>query len=91
MAWITVRNAEVTNVFYNDTGAKIKESFTKRDGEPGAMYFSAFFDGPHGLSIGDKGTFGGVLGVKPEMYQDKPQANVTINQATYEAAGGDDF
>lgn len=88
MAWITVRNAEVTNVFYNGLGAKIKESFTKGDGTPGAAYFSAFFTEPHGLEVGSLGTFGGTMGAKATEFEGKWRAEITLNNTTFQPVEG---
>lgn len=94
MAIISIRNAEVTRVFYNGKGAGIKESFTLRDGGEGARYYSAFFDEEHGLSEGDRGDFSGLLGTKVNQYEKdgetKYGVDVTLNSARFEAASDDD-
>lgn len=83
MAFITVNNAEVVNTFYNGQGAKLKETFKKRDGSEGSAYYSAFFNEPHGLAVGAKGKFNGQLGVKASSYEKdgetKHGVDVTLN------------
>lgn len=87
MAWISIREAEVTNVFFNGAGATVKESFTKQDGSTGAAYFSAFFNDPHGLSVGDIVKIGGTYSVKAEEYEGVWRAKTTLNNAQAEAIG----
>ena len=89
MAWI-ITSGEVISVGFEGKLAKVKESFTKRDGTEGAAYFSAFFEAPHGLDVGAKGKFSGVLGVKPDIYEGKAKADVTINQTRFEVAEDED-
>lgn len=92
MAIINIRNAEVTRTFsFNGgTGAGLKETFTKRDGSEGATYYSAFFEGEHSLSKGDRGNFSGLLGTKVSTYEKdgetKYGVDVTLNSARFEAA-----
>jgi len=83
MAYVTV-NGSVEQTFYEGKGARIKESFTKRDGEAGAAYYSAFFEQEHGLNVGDEGKFSGLLGVKSEEYDGKHFARVTLNNTKAE-------
>lgn len=94
MAIINIRNAEVTRTFYNGLGAGIKETFTLRDGQEGARYYSAFFDKPHGLSEGQVGNFSGLLGTKVSTYEKdgetKYGVDVTLNSARFEAAEASD-
>lgn len=95
MAYVIVDGA-VENVFYEGKGLRIKESFKKRDGSEGAAYFSAFTDTPHGLSVGDKGTFKGNLSVKTRTYtndqgEERTTADVTINNLKFEASSDGPF
>lgn len=76
MAWIIV-NGTVENTFWEGKGARIKESFPKRDGTEGSRYYSAFFDEPHGLQVGDAGKFQGLHGAKPA--QDPKFVDISIN------------
>lgn len=81
MAWLSIREAEVTNVFFDGKGASVKETYTKNDGSEGAQYFSAFFDKPHGLNVGDIVKIGGIQSVKTEEWEGVIRAKVTINNA----------
>ena len=83
MAWMVV-NGTVDKVFYEGKALTVKESYTKKDGTAGASYFSAFFDEEHGLVAGVAGKFSGVFSVKPEIYNSKATANVTINSTRFE-------
>lgn len=78
-----ISNGTVENVFFDGKGARIKESFTKRDGTEGATYVTAFFEEPHGLQIGDAGKFQGAISVKAEQSPTNQNwyAKVVINQA----------
>lgn len=92
MAW-TIVNGEVTSTFYNGTGAKVKESFTKQDGSQGSVYYSVFFDSAHGLEVGDTGKFSGFSSAKAEEYPEGSgtwYGRTTLNKAKYEPAD-DDF
>lgn len=84
MAWLNIKEAEVVNVFYNGLGAKLKETFTKGNGEQGASYYSAFADTPHGLNIGDTVKASGAHGAKATEHEGKWRAEVTLNKATFE-------
>lgn len=95
MAFVIV-NGTVDNVFYEGKGLKIKESFTKRDGSEGASYYSAFFEAPHGLNVGDSAKFSGLLGAKGRTYDKQDgsvgvSADLTLNNAKAEdvSSGGD--
>jgi hypothetical protein len=85
-----ILNGEVVGTFYNGKGARIKESFTKRDGTEGAQYFSAFFEEPHGLNEGDSGVFKGTFSASINEYADKQtgeprySAQVTLNNTKAE-------
>ena len=93
MAWLSIPEAEVTRVFYNGLGAGLKETFTKRDGEISAKYYTAFFKEPHGLSEGDIGKFGGIHSAKLNEYEKdgeiRTNVEVTLNDTRYEPV--DDF
>ena len=95
MAIISIRNAEVTRTFYNGQGAGLKESFTLRNGEEGARYYSAFFEKPHGLTEGQRGNFSGLLGTKVSEYERdgeiKHGVDVTLNNTRFEAVEDDDW
>jgi len=86
-------NGSVEQTFYDGKGARIKESFVKRDGTDGAAYYSLFAEQPHGLNVGDVGKFSGLLGIKSEEYEGKHFAKATLNNAKAEGivpAAGDD-
>lgn len=88
MAILNIRNAEVARTFYNGLGASFKESFTLRNGEEGARYYSAFFDEPHGLSEGQRGDVSGLFGAKVNEYttkdgETKQGVDVTLNSARF--------
>lgn len=87
MAYIIV-NGEVTRVFYEDKGFAIKEEFTKRDGTTGAAYYTAFFQEPQDLSVGDSGVFKGNVSVSLRSYEKdgelKYSADATINNTKVE-------
>lgn len=94
MAFVIV-NGEVSNVFYEGKGLKIKETFKKRDGSEGASYYSAFFEEPHGLNVGDTAKFSGLLGLKGRTYEKQDgstgvAADATLNNAKAEdvSSGG---
>lgn len=94
MAFVTAEG-EVTRVVWDGKGATVKESFTKRDGTEGAAYYTAFFDEPHGLNVGDTGRFNGILGVKPSTYtgsdgKTRTGVDVTINSTRFTPAGDSD-
>lgn len=96
MAYIIV-NAEVTRTFYNGLGAGLKETFKLRDGGEGAKYYSAFFDSPHGLNVGDSGKFSGLFSAKVRDYEKQDgstgqSVDVTLNNAKAEdiSSGGGD-
>lgn len=93
MAYVIV-DGVVDRTYFEGKGVTFHEEFKKRDGETGKAYFSAFFDSPHGLSEGDKGTFKGNLSVRLREYevegQTKYSADATLNNAKYEAASGDE-
>lgn len=94
MAYVIV-DGVVERVFYGEKGVRIKESFKKRDGSEGAAYFSGFSETPHGLNVGDTGTFKGNLTVKTRTYQteqgeDRTTADVTINNLKVELKGSAD-
>ncbi|MCK9603168.1 MAG: hypothetical protein M0R66_02135 [Candidatus Omnitrophica bacterium] len=86
MAWIIV-NGEVTNTFHEGKGAKVKETFTKRDGTEGTSFYSVWFEAPHGLSIGDKGKFSGPGSVSAEEYEGTWYGRLSINNARFEPGG----
>lgn len=97
MAILNIRNAEVARTFYNGLGASFKETFTLRNGEEGARYYSAFFDEPHGLSEGQRGDVSGLFGAKVNEYttkdgETKHSVDVTLNNARFSPAedSGDD-
>ena len=87
MAYIIV-NGEVTRKFYEDKGLAIKEEFTKRDGSTGASYFTAFFDEPQDLAVGDKAVFKGNVSVNLRSYEKDGElrysADATINNTKVE-------
>lgn len=91
MAFLTV-NAEVTRVFYNGLGIGLKESFTKRDGETGASYYTAWFEEDPNLSEGDKGKFSGLFSVRKSEYEKDGETrhgvDITLNSTRYEAVDG---
>lgn len=58
MAFTTVEG-EITRVFHEGKGARLKETFTKRDNSEGSKEWTLWFKEPHGLSEGDRGTFRG--------------------------------
>lgn len=58
MAFTTVEG-EITRVFHEGKGARLKETFTKRDGLEGSKEWTLWFKDPHGLVEGDRGTFRG--------------------------------
>ncbi|MCK9598285.1 MAG: hypothetical protein M0R06_04550 [Sphaerochaeta sp.] len=86
MAW-TIINGEVTNVFHNGLGAKVKETFTKRDGTEGTSLYSVWFDEPHGLSIGDTGKFSGPSSITAEEYEGKWYGRLSLNSTRFEPSG----
>lgn len=92
MAFINVKNAEVTRTFWNGQGAGLKETFKKKDGTEGAAYYSAFFDEEHGLSEGDRGNFSGLLGAKVSEYEKDGETrhgvDITLNSTRFEAVDG---
>lgn len=87
-------NGTVQRTFFNEKGASIKETFTKRDGTEGAAYYTAFFDEPHGLSEGSTGKFSGLLSVKAREYEKdgevKSSIDVVLNSARFEATDDGD-
>lgn len=83
MALIYV-NGTIEGTFFDGKGARIKESFVKRDGTEGATYYSAFFDEPHGLNVGDVVKASGLHSAKVEEYEGKQYARVTLNSARAE-------
>lgn len=85
MALIFV-NGQVEQTFFDGKGARVKEPFTKRDGTESAAYYTAFFDEPHGLEVGQQGKFSGLHSVKTEEYNGKWSAKVTLNSARFEPA-----
>ena len=92
MAWITTKsNARVERVTFEGKCATVVEAFVKNNGETGKASYSAFFDSPHGLEVGETGKFSGILGVKPELYDGKARANVTINSARFEPSDTEEF
>ena len=89
MAYAIV-DAKVERTFFEGKGAALVEEFTKRDGETGRAFFTAFFQEPHGLSDGDYGTFKGNLSVKLDSYEKdgetKYSAKATLNNTKFEAS-----
>lgn len=88
MAYVIV-DGEVTRTFFEGKGVAFKETFKKRDGSEGAAYYSAFFQEPHGLAEGAKGTFKGNLSTKAREYEDKDgqprtSVDVTLNNTKFE-------
>lgn len=86
MAW-TIINGEVTNVFHEGKGAKVKETFTKRDGTEGTALYSVWFEAPHGLSIGDTGKFSGPSSLATEEYPEGSgtwYARLSLNNTRFE-------
>lgn len=87
MAYVIV-NGTVVRTFYNGKGVSIKETFTKRDGEEGSAYYSAFFQEPHNLDEGDSGTFKGNLSAKVNEYEKdgetRRNVDLTLNQTKVE-------
>lgn len=82
-------NGSVEKTFYEGKGLKIKESFTRRDGQPGAAYYTAFFETPHGLNVGDTAKFSGLLSAKARDYEKQDGsvawiADITLNNAKAE-------
>lgn len=90
MAFISVEG-EVNRVFYNGLGISVKETFTRRDGEPGASYYTAWFEKDPGLSEGDRGKFSGLFVVRKSEYEKdgemKVGIDVSINNTRFEPSG----
>jgi len=80
MALIYV-NGTVEGTFFDGKGARVKETFKKRDGSEGASYYSVFFEEPHGLNVGDFGKFSGLHSAKAEEFDGKWFARTTLNSA----------
>lgn len=79
-------NGVVEGTFFDGKGARVKETFKKRDGTEGASYYSLFFDEPHGLQVGDSGKFQGAVSVKAEQNPNNQNwyGKVTVNSARAE-------
>lgn len=92
MALAVINNATVNRTFFEGKGASIKETFQKRNGETGAVYFTAFFEEPHGLSEGDTGKFSGLLSARVNEYEKdgetRRSADIVLNNTRFEAAEG---
>jgi hypothetical protein len=70
VAIITLRDVQVTRVFWEGKGAQVLERYKTQFGDKEQRY-SIFFDEPHGLAEGALITVDGVLGVKIDEYQTK--------------------
>lgn len=70
MAIITLRDVQVTRVFWEGKGAQVLERYKTQYGDKEQRY-SIFFDEPHGLAEGTIITVDGVLGVKIDEYENK--------------------
>lgn len=70
MAIITLRDVQVTRVFWEGKGAQVLERYKTQYGDKEQRY-SIFFDEPHGLAEGTIITLDGVLGVKIDEYENK--------------------
>lgn len=88
--WAIVKG-EVTNTFFEGKGLKVKETFTKRDGTEGSNYYSVFFEEPHGLDVGERGTFQGPGTVKAEEHDGQWWGRLTVNNARFEPEDSDAF
>lgn len=92
MAFISIKNGKVNRTFYDGKGASVVEEFTKRDGETGKKYYTAFFEEPHGLSEGDTGTFSGLHSARIREYEAEGEIrqslDVVLNNARFEADSG---
>ena len=91
MASLEIQNGIVEKVFFDGKGARVKESFARRDGSEGASYYTAFFDTAPGIKEGDKGRFWGLHSVKLEEYEGKTAYKVTLNSARFTPAEDDGF
>lgn len=92
MAFINVKDATVDRIIFNGKGARVYEEFTKRDGETGRAYFTAWFQNEiTEFNEGDLVNVSGNISVKVSEYVDKEgiertSADVNINNAKAELA-----
>ena len=93
MAFLSVKNATVDRFVYNGKGVRLVETFTKRDGEQGKAYFTAWFQNPvDDFNEGDVVNISGTFSVKSNVYTDKDGieqigTDVSINNARYDGPG----
>lgn len=95
MAIANLKNVKVGRIFYDGKGAEFVESFQTRSGETAEKKYSAFFDEPHGLDIGDVGNASGLLSVKARLWERDgaapvPMADIVLNSTRFEATEGSD-
>ena len=95
MAIVSLKDVKVGRVFFEGKGAEFVEEFQTRSGETGTKKYSAFFDEPHGLSVGDTGNVSGLLSVKASLWEREdgdalPVADIVLNSPRFEATGGSD-
>lgn len=101
MATITVTGT-VTGVFFENKGARISEYFPKKDGGTGENKFTAWFETPQPLVVGEAVTVTGLHSAKIEDWTDRdgnPKMDnsgkqgrsvvVSINNASYKSESPD--
>lgn len=92
MAIVNLKDVSVKRVFYNGLGAEFVETFQTQSGETAEKKYSAFFEQPHGLSVGDRGNVSGLLSVKARLWERDgeapvPMADIVLNSPRFEASG----
>jgi hypothetical protein len=80
MAIVSLRDVQVSRVFYEGRGAEVIERYKTQAGN-GEKRYTVWFDEAHGLAEGSVITVDGLLGVKLEEYtndQGEPKQKVSI-------------
>ena len=93
MAFITVTGT-VKNKVWDDKGLNIVESYTNADGKLITRYYTAWFESPQSIAVGEPISVSGVLSVKvtPKTGTDGIErhfADISINKSEIKQAKGE--
>lgn len=79
MATVYVQGV-VSRIFFEGRGVQVVESFVKRDGSAGSAKYVCWFDVAPVLSVGDAGTFTGLLSAQIEDWVNEDGSAKLDNQ-----------